>query len=169
MSKLLVVTVVIGAMLTATAFAQAPAGQPSMQQPPAVSGQQSQPSGPSQQPAAPGQADRSAPQNGPASGGAASSAEAVARQLAQALSLNDTQTAQMKNVLEDEQSKLIALRDDRTMSSQDKQTKLMEIRRTASDKVMTILSPEQQKRLADLLQKQQQQQNPGAAPARPPQ
>ena len=169
MSKLRVGTIVIGAILAlaATAFAQSPpaAGQPAMQgqqaQPPSMPGQQAQP-------AAPGQQDRSAPQNAPSA--AASPADAVAKQLAQLLNLSDTQTTQVRDVLQDEHTKLLALRDDTTMAPQDKQAKLMDIRRTASDKVMAILTPAQQKKLADAIQTQHQQsQQPGAPPQRPPQ
>lgn len=160
-------TVVIGAILAlaATAFAQSPAGQPAMR------GQQAQPAVPGQQPqpAAPGQPDRS--QNSPANGAAASSPDAIAKQLAQVLNLSATQTKQVRNVLEDEHSRLLALRDDPTQSVQDKQAKLMDIRRKTSDKVISILTPEQQKRLAEVLQQQQQQnQQPGAqqTPPQPP-
>ena len=168
--------VVIGAILAlaATALAQAPsAGQSgiSAQQPqPTTPGQQPQSSAPGQQPAAPAPPDRT--QNAPSAGAAASPADDAANQLAQVLSLSDAQKTQVRNVFQDEHSKLIALQNDRAMSPQDKQTKLMDIRRTASDKVMAILTPEQQKKLADAIQKQQPQ---GQAPStqqpaqRPPQ
>jgi Spy/CpxP family protein refolding chaperone len=173
MSTIRIATVVIGAILAlaATAFAQSPStgGQSGM------SAQQSQPTMPSQppqsatpaqppQPAEPGQQDRNlppnSPANAPANAPAASPADAVAKQLAQVLNLSGAQTTQVRTALEDERIKLIALRDNQTLSAPDKQAKLMEIRRGASDKIMSILTPEQQKKLADAIQKQQPQ--PGA-------
>lgn len=174
MSTIRIATVVIGAILAlaATAFAQStPTGGQS-----GMSAQQSQPTMPSQppqsaapaqtpQPAGPGQQDRNLPQNNAANAPAASPADAVAKQLAQVLNLSDAQTTQVRNALEDERTKLVALRDNQTLSAPDKQAKLMEIRRGASDKIMSILTPEQQKKLADAIQKQQQQ--PGAQPPTP--
>jgi hypothetical protein len=148
---------------------------------PTMPGQQAQPAAPGQQPTAPaqqppdqqqppGQAQPNAHQSGAASGAAASPADAVAKQLAQTLNLSDTQTTQVRNALEDERTKLIALQSDSTLAPQDKQAKLMDIRRGASDKIMSILTPDQQKKLADLVQKQHEQ--PGAQQPqqqRPPQ
>jgi hypothetical protein len=171
--------VVVVAILAATAFAQSP-GMSAQQGQPTMPGQQAQPAVPGQQPTAPAQPspDQQQPpsqaqpnthQSGAASG-AASPADAVAKQLAQTLNLSDTQTTQVRNTLEDERSKLIALQSDSTLSPQDKQAKLMDIRRGASDKIMSILTPDQQKKLADLVQKQHEQ--PGAQQPqqqRPPQ
>lgn len=158
---------VIGAMLAlaATALAQAPppAAQPGMsaQQPqPNMPAQQPQPAAPEQRPSAP------APDKSTAS----SPAEDAANQLAVVLGLSDSQKTKVRDVFQDEHGQLIALQNDRALTLQDKQTKLMEIRRTASDKVMAILTPEQQKKLADAIQKQQPQQPSPQAPAqRPPQ
>jgi protein CpxP len=152
--------VVVGAILALamTAFAQAPStsAQPDMsaqQAKPTMPGQQSQPPAPGQQPPAPAQPDKN--QNAPASGAAVSPADDAANQLTQVLGLSVSQKAQVRSVFQDEHSQLIALQNDRTLPPQDKQTKLMEIRRTASDKVMAILTPEQQKKLTDAIQKQQ--------------
>ncbi len=156
--------------LAAAAFAQQPPSMSAQQPQPNMPGQQVQPAQPSR-PAMPSQPDKTQPdktQNAPAN--TASPADTIARRLAEALSLSDTQTTQVRSALEDERTKLLALRDDAAMSPEAKQTKLMEIRRGASDKIMSILTPEQQKKLVDLVQRQQQehmQQSP--QPAAPPQ
>ncbi len=180
MRKIRIGTVVVFAILAvaATAFAQSTAGQPGMP------GQQAQPAMPPQpaQPANPGQ--QAPPDVPPQSGAAAqpgttqgapaaippsSAADRLARRLASALNLNDKQTEQIRSTLENEHTQLLALRDNASMSTQDKQAKLMEIRRTTSDKVMSILTPAQQNKLADLLQAQPAQNSPGQPPAAPQQ
>jgi hypothetical protein len=181
MSKIRVGTiVVVVAILAATAFAQSP-GMSAQQGQPTMPGQQAQPAAPGQQPTAPAQqppeqqpppaqAQPNTHQGGETSGAAASPADAVAKQLAQTLNLSDAQTTQVRNALEDERTKLLALQKDSTIAPQDKQAKLMDIRRNASDKVMSILTPDQQRKLAELVEKQHQQ--PGAQQPqqqRPPQ
>jgi Spy/CpxP family protein refolding chaperone len=163
--------VVIGAILAlaATAFAQAPptSAQPGMsaqQGQATVPGQQPQPATPGQQPSAPVAPDRS--QNAPSAGAAASPADRATDQLAAVLSLSEGQKSQVRSVFQEEHSQLIALQNDAKLSPQDKQTKLTDIRRTASDKVMAILTPEQQKKLTDAIQSQQPQ---TPAPQKPPQ
>ncbi len=164
--------------LAAIALAQTPTGQPGM------SAQQPQPTMPGQsQPAAPGQTARpdTPPQAGttaqpgttqpsPSSVPTVSPADELAQRLTQALNLNPGQTEQVRSALQDEHKQLMALRDDPGMSPQDKQTKLMDIRRTASNRVMSALTPEQQKKLVDLMQKQHQQNQPPQqqTPSSPP-
>jgi len=153
--------VVIGAILAlaATALAQAPptSAQPGMsaqQGQATVPGQQPQPATPGQQPPAPVPPDS---QNAPSAGAAASPADRATEQLATVLSLSEGQKSQVRSVFQEEHSQLIALQNDAKLSPQDKQTKLTDIRRTASDKVMAILTPEQQKKLTDAVRSQQSQ------------
>ncbi len=166
--------IVIGAILAlaATALAQSPATQPGMsaqqaqptmpgQQPPATPGQP--PAAPGQQPSAQPQTSQSTPSTG------ASPADDAARQLAQVVNLSEAQTSQVRDIFQGEHSQLTALQSDRTMSSQEKQTKLTDIRRTASNKVMAVLTPEQQQKLKDAVQKHQQQNQPSTPqPAQKP-
>ncbi len=174
MKKLFVAVAILA--FAATALAQSTAGQPGM------SAQQPQPAMPGQsQPAAPGQTSRPdvPPQSGataqpnatqPSNVPAASPADELAQRLTQALNLNSTQTEQVRSALQEEHKQLLALRDDPGMSPQDKQTKLMDIRRTASNRIMSALTPEQQKKLVDLVQQQQRQSHPApqATPSSPP-
>ncbi len=180
MAKVRVTTIAIVAILAlaATAFAQRTAGQggmsgqqaqpgmPPQPAPPATPGQQSQPDVPPQSGA---NAQPGTTQGAPAAVPPSSAAERVAQRLAAALNLTDAQTAQVRSALENEQTQLLALRDNTGMSTQDKQAKLMEIRRGASDKIMSILTPEQHKKLVELMQAQPQHNQQGAPPAAPQQ
>ncbi len=110
---------------------------------------------------------------------AKSPAEELTRGLTAALNLSDTQSAKVKAVLEEEHGKMMSLRDDPTLSLEDKQAKWLVIRQDASQQIVSILSPEQQQKLVQLLHNSQQQQDdeedatpagpPNQSPARPPQ
>ncbi len=142
----IVITAILA--LAATAFAQAP--QPGAQTPVPPAAPQNQP----------------APQAQQADPGPSSPAGQIASRLAQELNLTNEQTVRLRSVLEDEHGKMIALREDATLSDGDKQAQLLAIRQKASDDVMSILTPEQQKKLVDLLQGEQQGQaeSPGKQP-----
>ncbi len=119
-------------------------------------------------PGSPGQQNPSGSQSGNAGAAAASPASVIANQLAELLNLSDTQTSQVKNVLEDERGKLLSLRDDATLSDDDKGAKLLVIRQNASDQIMAILTPEQRTRLVEAIRSQQQNQQPVAPPPQAP-
>ncbi len=63
---------------------------------------------------------------------------------------------------------MIALRDDPTLTLEDKQAKLLVIRQDASQQIMSILSPEQQHRLLEVLEQQEQDQGNQDPASRPP-
>ncbi len=84
--------------------------------------------------------------------------------MAQVLNLSDGQTVKLQGVLQNEYEQLVALREDASMSREDKQAKLTVIRQNAAGQVMSILTPEQQKRLVQLLNEQDDEQ---AAPPQP--
>ncbi len=65
----------------------------------------------------------------------------------------------------------MALRDDPSLSLEDKQAKLLVIRHDLSERVMSVLSPEQQQRLIQALRQQEQddEQQQTAPPQTPPQ
>ena len=89
--------------------------------------------------------------------------------MAAMLDLSDVQTFKVKSVLEEEHGKLISLRDDPSLTMEDKQAKLLVIQQTAADQIMSVLSPEQQQRLVQLLNDQQSgdQEEGGTQPAPP--
>ena len=139
----------------------APQGQPPM----ATSPQ----SGPSQSAApAPSQ---------PASGQSGASAEAApgpAHAQAQTdednpLNLTDDQKAKLRPILMDENLQLQALRNDTSMTQEQKVAKANQIRQAAAPKIKSILKPEQLQKLADMQQKARQQQNQTPANNAPPQ
>jgi Spy/CpxP family protein refolding chaperone len=140
MTKFLLQTLVMGVIVFAAAasFAQSP----QTNGPPASSG----PPQNGQSQAAPG---NSAP---------GSPAGDIANRMAAMLNMSDAQTMKVKSVLEEEHGKLIALRDDPSLSMDDKQAKLLVIQQTAADQIMNVLSPEQQQRLVQLLNDQQDNQ-----------
>jgi hypothetical protein len=85
-----------------------------------------------------------------------SPASDIANRMAAMLDMSDTQTTKVKSVLEEEHGKLIALRDDPGLTMEDKQAKLLVIQQMAADQIMSVLSPEQQQRLIQLLNDRQQ-------------
>jgi periplasmic protein CpxP/Spy len=80
------------------------------------------------------------------------------------LNLTDEQKAKLQPIIQDENRQMEALRNDTSMTQEQKIAKANEVRQNASPKIKAILTPEQLQKLADLQQKarQQQQQQPSA-------
>jgi hypothetical protein len=95
---------------------------------------------------------------------ASSPAMVIANHLASVLGLSEVQTAKIRSVLEEEHGKLVAVRDDPTLSADDKLAQLQAIRQKASDDIMSPLAPEQQRKLMEELQSQQPAMPQGQAP-----
>lgn len=85
------------------------------------------------------------------------------------LNLTDEQKTRLRPILAEENQQLETLRNDTSMTQEQKMSKANDIRQTASPKIKAILTPEQLQKLADL-QKTKQQQNQSAPPnaASPP-
>ena len=85
------------------------------------------------------------------------------------LNLTDEQKAKLRPILAEENQQLDTLRNDTSMTQEQKISKANEIRQTASPKIRAILTQEQLQKLADL-QKAKQQKNQSAPPdaASPP-
>jgi Spy/CpxP family protein refolding chaperone len=134
---------------------------------------QSAPSEPAPSQAAPSQASPS--QAAPDRAGAAAQAAPGHAQAQEhtdednPLNLTDHQKAKLRPILMEENQQLETLRNDTSMTQEQKIAKSNEIRQNASPKIRAILTPEQLQELADLQQKARQQQNQGppanAAPA----
>ena len=77
------------------------------------------------------------------------------------LNLTDEQKTKLRPILAEENQQLETLRNDTSMTQEQKMAKANEIRQTAGPKIKAILTPEQLQKLADL-QKAKQQQNQGA-------
>ena len=72
--------------------------------------------------------------------------------LAEKLNLTDDQKAKIKPILEDQHKQMMALREDTSMSREDRFAKFREIRKETFEKMHPILSPEQQKQLKKMQQ-----------------
>lgn len=159
-------SIALALVVSLPAAAQSSTTTASQDQPPAAT---SPPSAPSQSPPTPSQ---------PASGQAGASAEAAPGHThAQAqtdednpLNLRDDQKAKLRPILMEENQQLQALRNDTSMTQEQKAAKANQIREAVSPKIKAILTPEQLQKLADMQQKARQQQNQNApANGAPPQ
>ncbi len=65
--------------------------------------------------------------------------------LSQRLHLTDEQKAKIKPILEDQHKQMMALRQDTSLSREDRFAKFQQIRKESSDKIRSILNPDQQK------------------------
>lgn len=76
--------------------------------------------------------------------------EARLQKLATELNLTDDQKTQLKPVLQGEYKQLKAVHDDSSLSPDQKQSKMTEIHDGAKSQINSILTPEQQKKLAEI-------------------
>lgn len=72
------------------------------------------------------------------------------QKLSDELNLTDDQKAQLKPVLQGEVKQLKGVHDDSSLSADQKQQKMSEIHDNAKSQIGSILTPDQQKKLADL-------------------
>ena len=70
------------------------------------------------------------------------------------LSLTETQQQQIKPILENEAKQMQTLREDSSLSQDDRRTKMMQIRQESSSQIKPILTPDQQKSLVKYLNEQ---------------
>ena len=83
------------------------------------------------------------------------------------MNLTDEQNAKLQPIIQDENRQMEALRNDTSMTQEQKIAKANEVRQNASPKIKAILTPEQLQKLADLQQKARQQQQSAPAQAAP--
>jgi periplasmic protein CpxP/Spy len=76
--------------------------------------------------------------------------QAKLQQLSSELNLTDDQKTQLKPVLQGEFKQLKAVHDDSSLSADQKQSKMTEIHEGAKSQINSILTPEQQKKLAEM-------------------
>lgn len=79
------------------------------------------------------------------------------QQLSSELNLTDDQKTQLKPILQDEVGKLKAVRDDSSLSPDQKQAKMKTIHDGAKTQIDAILTPEQQKKLQAMKEGSDQQ------------
>ena len=80
------------------------------------------------------------------------------------LQLTADQKAKLQPIIQDEMAQIDAVRSDTTLSMEQKQAKVQQIKQTSFPKIQAVLTPEQQKKLAELQQRARQQQG-GAGPS----
>ena len=112
--------------------------------------------------------DASAPQQGGGHGqwgGHQTPDEQVAR-MTKRYNLSSDQQAQIKPILANQQQQMQALRQDSSLSREDKMAKMKSIREDSSTKIQAVLNDSQKQKFAqDQQRRQQQMQQGGAAPA----
>jgi periplasmic protein CpxP/Spy len=112
--------------------------------------------------------DASAPQQGGGHGqwgGHQTPDEQVAR-MTKRYNLSSDQQAQIKPILANQQQQMQALRQDSSLSREDKMAKMKSIHEDSSSKIQALLNDSQKQKFAqDQQRRQQQMQERGAAPA----
>jgi Spy/CpxP family protein refolding chaperone len=92
----------------------------------------------------------------PGPGGPGMGAAGIGPKIAQQLGLSDAQKSQIQNYLKDSRSQLEVLRNDTTLTPDQRRTQAQQIRQTTKDKVQSVLTPDQQTQLAQLRTQAQQ-------------
>ena len=115
--------------------------------------------------------DASAPQAGPGRMGRQPMTpdEQVAR-MTKRYNLSADQQTQIKPIVADQQQQMMALRQDSSMSREDKMAKMKSIREDSSTKIQAILNDSQKQKFAEDQQRMQERmmQRGGGAPGGPP-
>jgi Spy/CpxP family protein refolding chaperone len=91
--------------------------------------------------------------------------------LTESVNLTPDQQTKLRPILQGEVSQMTAVNNDATLTPEQKQQKMVDIRRSAGPQIQSILTPEQQQKLTQMRQSQQQggappQQQGGAPPQR---
>jgi Spy/CpxP family protein refolding chaperone len=91
-------------------------------------------------------------------------------QMTKRYDLSADQQAQIKPILADQQQQMMALRQDSSMSREDRMTKMMSIREASNTKISAILNDSQKQKFTEDQQRMEQrmQQRGGGAPAGAP-
>jgi hypothetical protein len=88
------------------------------------------------------------------------------------LGLSDSQTAQVKTILEDSRTKMEALRSNSSLSREDRRSQMMSIRKTQDDKIEGLLTADQKTKYESMQQEMRGRNRGGAqggeAPPPPP-
>ena len=147
--------------------AQTPASSPTSQPStaPAPADTQSQPSqaqpSPSQPSQSPSASTPSSSTQGQTGASQAGAAPAQKDPVAQALGLTEDQQAKLQPIIQEEMSQINAVRNDTSLSAEQKQQKVDQIRQTQFPKIQAILTPDQRKKLADMQDQARQKANQG--------
>jgi Spy/CpxP family protein refolding chaperone len=98
------------------------------------------------------------------------SAEKRLQHLTRQLDLSAEQQAQIRPILQEEESQLAALRAETTLSREERRSRLQELYAATFKKIRPILTPEQQQKHDDIQQRMQERRKSqsGPAPTTPP-
>lgn len=141
------------------AVAQTSAPPPSSSQPSAAPEQSAPPAQSPPATSSPQAGTTSGPQNNAQSGGASVDDE---------LQLTPDQKQKIATVVDDENKQISAVRDDNSMSMEQKQQKVLAIRQAGTPRIKAILTPDQLQKLAAIQQRMREQQGTQQAPAQNP-
>ena len=88
--------------------------------------------------------------------------------MTQKLNLTADQQTQVKAINQDTMKQMMALRDDTSLSQDDKRSKMMDLRKSSSDKIRGILTDEQKPKFdemqAQMRERMKERQQSGSAP-----
>ncbi len=108
----------------------------------------------------------SAPQQGGGYGHQPKSPDEQVARMTKRYNLSSDQQAQIKPIIANQQQQMQALRQDSSLSREDKMAKMKSIHQDSSSKIQAVLNDSQKQKFAqDQQRRQQQMQERGAAPA----
>jgi len=81
----------------------------------------------------------------------------MVQRLTQDLNLTSDQQAKILTTLQDQQKQMQTLRDDTTLSQDDKHAKMMDLRKTTMTQIRSVLTEDQQKKFDEMQQKREQE------------
>jgi len=87
------------------------------------------------------------------------SADQHLQMLSEKLSLSDDQKAKLKPVLQDQMQQMKAVREDSSLSEEQKRTKMKSIHESLHDQINAVLTPEQQAKFKQMKQEHMQKHN----------
>jgi periplasmic protein CpxP/Spy len=153
-----------------TSASPSPQATPSQTAPSQAAPQQEPQTAPSQAPQQ--EPSQSAPAQQPPAGqsGAASQSQAPSHnEDDNPLNLTEEQKTKLRPIIADENQQMEAVRNDSSLTTEQKVAKANQIRETASPKIKAVLTPEQLQKLAEMQQKarQQQQSSPSSDTQKP--
>ena len=82
--------------------------------------------------------------------------DSEAERMAKHLKLNSDQQSKVQEILTSEQSEMQKVRDDSSLSQQDRRSKMMDIHKTSNDQIRALLNPDQQKQWDQMQQKREE-------------
>jgi Spy/CpxP family protein refolding chaperone len=84
--------------------------------------------------------------------------------LSKELNLTDDQKAKIKPILGNEAAQMKALREDTSLSREDRRAKFSDIQKKASDDIKAVLNPDQQKKYDDMQARMRERREQGQRP-----